>query len=120
MESPSRWLYGRSSFAASAHPGRFGAGRFDFGRSLFSLRSERSLSISQMFDAVISCASRYVATTLGGHSGLDLHLPELGLLQRRPAEGVVLAWNWRKRRASAWFGWILLQTIGVVLHQNVF
>ena len=34
MQSPPRCLHSRSSFVASAHPGRFGAVRFAFGRSL--------------------------------------------------------------------------------------
>ena len=37
MQSPPRRLHSRSSFVASAHPGRFGAGRFAFGRSLQAL-----------------------------------------------------------------------------------
>ena len=37
MQSPPRCLHSRSSFVASAHPGRFGAVRFPFGRSLQAL-----------------------------------------------------------------------------------
>jgi hypothetical protein len=47
------------------------------------LRDEGTLGISQ--DLMFPCSTRCVAAALPQHSGFDLRLPQLGLVERGPA-----------------------------------
>src|SRR3954470_9328710 len=53
------------------------------------LGHEGPLRIAQSLDAVIPGAPRSVAAPLGRQAGLDLHLAQLRLVERRPAEGII-------------------------------
>src|SRR6202035_1836431 len=71
--------------------GPFAPGRYKANIGPLGLRDELSLGVSQGLDIVILRSPRSVAAALQRHSGLDLHLPQLSLMERRASEGIILA-----------------------------
>src|SRR5829696_1825498 len=76
------------SRALSPRPLAPGADKAGVGR--LRLGQEGPLSDAHGLDAVVLGATRSIAAPLRRQPGLDLHLAQLGLAERRPAEGIAL------------------------------
>jgi hypothetical protein len=86
LRRPRTWLRSRWLRFRPLAPARYKSSVGSLG-----LRDEGTLGISQGLDVVIPCSTRCVAAALRRHPGFDLHLPQFGLVERRPSEGLILA-----------------------------